>query len=304
MNAAAPRTDPPPAGFEVVLAVAGGAVVGLGLVVAGGAWLAATLSGGKVHGGIGDWLAAAEALAGQPDDPAGAWGHHATGLPGPVIYWLCTVLVAVAVGAVVGGGVWVWRRWSAPTREMFGVHADAKAARPRDVAPLVVPSSCPPTGRMLLGRMAPKGPLLATEDRERHPLSGRAAKRQGDRGSVALIGPTRAGKTVLVSAGIIAWDGPVVALSVKRDLYNATAGARAARGELAVFDPGGVTKLASARWTPLRDVTTASGALRAGRSLAQAIPRTGVTGGDFWAESLGVWCRVFLGQDRLVLTAG
>jgi type IV secretion system protein VirD4 len=125
---------------------------------------------------------------------------------------------------------------------------------------------------------------LATEDRERYPAKGRAGRRQGDRGSVALIGPTRAGKTVLASAGIVAWDGPVVALSVKRDLYNATAAARAQRGELAVFDPGGVTKLSTARWTPLRDVTTASGALRAGRALAQAIPRTGVQGGDFWAQ--------------------
>src|SRR5690606_5680679 len=53
---------------------------------------------------------------------------------------------------------------------------------------------------------------------------------------------------------------------------------------LAVFDPGGVTGLATARWTPLRDVTTSSGALRAGRALAQAIPRNGVTGGDFWAS--------------------
>jgi type IV secretion system protein VirD4 len=88
---------------------------------------------------------------------------------------------------------------------------------------------------------------------------------------------------VLASAGIVGWDGPVVALSVKRDLYDATAAARASRGDLAVFDPGGVTGLSTARWTPLRDVTTASAAHRAGRALAQAIPRTGVTGGDFWA---------------------
>jgi type IV secretion system protein VirD4 len=113
----------------------------------------------------------------------------------------------------------------------------------------------------------------------------RAAKRrQGDRGSVALIGPTRSGKTVLLSGGIVGWDGPVVALSVKRDLYNATASARAGRGELAMFDPGGGTKLPTARWTPLRDVTTASGAARAGKALAAAIPRTGVEGGDFWAQ--------------------
>jgi type IV secretion system protein VirD4 len=148
---------------------------------------------------------------------------------------------------------------------------------------LVVRSVVPPVGRMLLGRMAPRGPLLATEDRERHQMRGRAARRQGNRGSVALIGPTQSGKTVLASSAIVAWKGPVVALSVKRDLYNTTAAARADAGEVAVFDPGGVTRLPSARWSPLRDVTTAVGALRAGRALAQAIPHNGVQGGDFWA---------------------
>lgn len=284
MDRATPRDQPPPAGFEIAVLAAGGVAVAVASIVAGGAWLAAMAAGGTVHGGLGGWLGVAGRLAGHPGDPTAAWGGDATGLPGPVLYWTCTALVAAAFTGLVGAGVWLWRRWSAPGREMFGVHADAKVARARDVRPLVVSSTKPPVGRMLLGRMAPRGPLLATEDRERHPMSGRAAKRQGDRGSVALIGPTRAGKTVLVSAGIVAWDGPVVALSVKRDLYNATAGARAQRGELAVFDPGGVTKLATARWTPLRDVTTASGALRAGRALAQAIPRTGVTGGDFWAQ--------------------
>jgi type IV secretion system protein VirD4 len=83
---------------------------------------------------------------------------------------------------------------------------------------------------------------------------------------------------------MIGWDGPVVALSVKRDLYDVTAAARSVAGSLAVFDPGASTGLATARWTPLRGVHTASGALRAGRALAAAIPRNGVQGGDYWAQ--------------------
>jgi len=220
-----------------------------------------------------------------------------------VLYWLCTVVALAIIGAAGYGVYRAWRRWTGPSRELFGVKADALIARPGDIRPLIVESSLPPTGRMLLGRMAPRGPFLATEDRERHPMTGRHARRQGDRGSVALIGPTRSGKTVLASAGIVAWEGPVVALSVKRDLYDATAGARAARGELAVFDPGGVTKLPTARWTPLRDVTTASGALRAGRALAQAIPRGGVTGGDFWAQHGETFIGAYLslaGLSRLI----
>lgn len=267
----------------MVVAVIGGAGVAVASVVAGGAWLATRLTGGTVSGGLGDWLTVSGRLASSPGDPQAAWSDSAIGIPGPVVYWACTLSVAMMVGAVVAAGFLLWRRVWAPSRSRFGVPADARVARPRDVGPLVVSGTVPPTGRLLLGRLAPRGPVLATEDRERHPAKRRRAVReQGDRGSVALIGPTRSGKTVLASAGIIGWDGPVVALSVKRDLYDTTAAARASRGELAVFDPGGVTGFATARWTPLREVTTTSGAKRAGRALAQAIPRNGVTGGDYW----------------------
>ena len=143
--------------------------VGGGVVVWGGAWLAAVVAGGRVSGGVGDWLRAAGRLVSSPGDPARAWGERASGLPGPVVYWACTAAVAFVAGLVVAGVVWVWRRWSTPSRSRFGVPVDARVARPRDVRPLVVAGSLPPTGRLLLGRMAPHGPLLATEDRERHP---------------------------------------------------------------------------------------------------------------------------------------
>lgn len=275
--------EPAGSGFELAIAVIGGATVTVAGVVGGGAWVATRSRGGRVSGGIGDLLTVAGRLASSPGDPAAAWGDLATGVPGPVVYWSCTLLVSIVAGGVISGVVVVWRRTWSPSRSTFGVAADARVARARDVGPLAVPTTVAPTGRFLLGRLAPRGPLLATEDRERHPARGRRALReQGDRGSVALIGPTRSGKTVLASAGIIGWDGPVVALSVKRDLYDATGAARAERGDLAVFDPGGVTSLPTARWTPLREVTTTSGARRAGRALAQAIPRNGVTGGDYW----------------------
>ena len=281
---ASPQAATGSGGFELVVVVVGGFVLLISGVIYGGAWLAAKLSGGAISGGgVTELLAVAGRLAKRPGDPQAAWGSLATGLPGAGVYWSCTVAVLVAAIVVAAAGVWVWRSWSAPSRERLGVSTEARLARPSDVKPLTVGSSVPPTGRMLLGRLAPRGSMLATEDRERHPASGRRAlSRQGDRGSVALIGPTRSGKTVLASAGIIAWNGPVIALSVKRDLYDATAAARAKRGDIAVFDPSGVTGLPTARWTPLRAITTTSGAARAGRALAQAIPTNGVTGGDFW----------------------
>ncbi|HRD99928.1 MAG TPA: hypothetical protein PLV68_01445, partial [Ilumatobacteraceae bacterium] len=73
-------------------------------------------------------------------------------------------------------------------------------------------------------------------------------------------------------------------MSVKRDLYDTTVAARAAKGDIAVFDPGGVTGLPTARWSPLEATVTSSGALRTGRALAQAIPKGGVTNAEYWAE--------------------
>ncbi len=272
-------------GAEVALIAAGAAVIAVGAVTWAGARLAAATTGGHVGGGLGDWLTVtARLLGGQP--PTEAWGDLAGGLPGPVVYW-ATTAVALTVAVAVGVGLWWgWRHLNpgGDRRMRFGQDTNATQARPRDVAPLIIDTIIPPTGRMLLGRMAPKGPLLATEDRDRHPLAGRAARRQGNRGSVALIGPTGSGKTALATTAVATWDGPAVVVSVKRDLYDTTIAARAARGDIAVFDPGGVTGLPTARWSPLAATTTSSGALRTGRALAQAIPTGGVTNADYWAE--------------------
>jgi type IV secretion system protein VirD4 len=279
------RVGPSFAGGEYALIAVGGGVVGIGVVTWLGAKLAALFSGGAVRGGLGEWLVVAVRLA-RGHSPADAWGEQASALPNAVVYWLCTGVVLAAAAGLVVGGVVVWRRVVPRTdrRVRFGQDTDAREARPRDVGPLIVDSVVPPTGRMLLGRMSGGGPLLATEDRERHPLEGRDARRQGNRGSVALVGPTGSGKTALATSAIATWDGPVVAVSVKRDLYDTTVAARAHKGSIAVFDPGGATGLPTARWSPLESTITSSGALRTGRALAQAIPRGGVTNADYWAE--------------------
>ena len=296
-------------GFELGLVIAGAILILTAAATYTGARLAAVVSGGTVTSrGIGSLLGVAGRLAAHPDDPTAAWGPLATRLPGAGLYWACTIVVLVAVLVVVVGVAWLWRRWASPGRERLGVSTEARLAKRSDIKPLAIDGPIPPTGRMLLGRHAPRGPVLATEDRQRQPTQGRRASiRQGDRGSVALIGPTRSGKTVLASAGIITWDGPVIALSVKRDLYDTTAAARAQRGDIAVFDPSGVTRLPTARWTPLRAITTTSGAARAGRALAQAIPTNGVTGGDFWkshGETLTSAYMSLAGLSMLVPTFG
>ena len=278
------RTTTPGSGFETAVVGGGAAFIGVGLATWLGARISVALTGGSVRGGLGDWLRIGAALI-TGTAPADAWGDDATRLPTAAVYWAST---AFAVALVCGGavGLWVlWRRFAGDDdRSRFGQPTNAHEARPGDVAPLIVPSVIPPTGRMLLGRMTGGGPLLATEDRQRHPLTGKAARRQGNRGSVALIGPTGSGKTALATSAIATWNGPVVAVSVKRDLYDTTVNARSNRGDIAVFDPGGVTGLPTARWSPLEATVTSSGALRTGRALAQAIPKGGVTNAEYWAE--------------------
>src|SRR4051794_22951390 len=83
--------EPSSGGFEVLVAVIGGVVVAITTVTFAGAWLAAGLSGGWVSGGIGDWLSVTGRLVSAPGDPSAAWAEHAAGLPGPVLYWCCTL---------------------------------------------------------------------------------------------------------------------------------------------------------------------------------------------------------------------
>lgn len=281
----APQRPPAAAsGGEIALLAIGGAVLGTAIVTFAGAAAAAALFGGTTAGGLGEWLAVTGRLL-TGVQPHVAWEPTGGVVPSGWRYWLpagaCYVLyVMVLMGLI------VWRvRASSLGRVRFGQPTEAREAEPGDVVPLRIPEMRPPTGRMLLGRMAAhRKVLLATEDRERHPLTGKAARRQGNRGSVAMIGPTGSGKTAAVISAIATWDGPVVAVSVKRDLYDVTSTVRAKAGELAVFDPGAATGLPTARWSPLTAVTTASGALQTGRALAQAIPRSGVDNADFWAK--------------------
>lgn len=57
------RVEPPGAGLELVVVAAGAAAVLAGLVTAGGAWLAAWFSDGRVGGGLADWLRVTVRLA-------------------------------------------------------------------------------------------------------------------------------------------------------------------------------------------------------------------------------------------------
>jgi type IV secretion system protein VirD4 len=256
-------------------------VVGVSVTVWLGAAAAAAVSGGGVlPATLADAMVAAVRLPSHVSRPADAWPvAAATVLPGPVVYWAATTVAAPFVAVPAGLLLRWWTGGPVGTarRTPLGVDARPRFARPRDLAPLIVRRPLP--GRFALGRVGRR--LVATEGRA--TSRWRRQRRRGDRGAVALIGPSRSGKTAAAVAGILEWPGPAVLASVKTDLWAPTAGWRSRLGTCRVFDPTGYTGHPGAGWTPLRAADSASGAQRAARALCDAAPRHGVEGGaDFW----------------------
>lgn len=263
---------------------------GAGLLVAGVAWagaaLAATLTGSRFDAALADAFAALAELARHPRDPADAWPPPTRDqLPAAPLYWAATAAVALAASVVVAVGIRLWRGSEVGTakRRPLGVDARAQFARRRDLATIAVRRSSP--GRFILGSAS--GTLVASECRTDRTGLGRIRRphpRAGDRGAIALIGPSRSGKTTAVVSGILEWQGPAVLSSVKDDLLRVTAGWRAGQGDIAVFDPTDTTNLASAAWSPLRAAGSTLGAQRAARALCEAAPKgKNVEGGlDYW----------------------
>lgn len=263
--------------------------------IAGAVWAGAALatlaSGrGALDAGLVDAVHATVALPGNLTDPSAAWPEPASSqAPGPWLYWPATLLVVAAAVCIISIGL----RWRAGTRSTgpvrlrrLGVKGDARFATAADLAPLVVGGPMP--GRFILGRVGRH--LVATEDRRLAPAtSRRARRRQGDRGAVALIGPSRSGKTTAAIAGILEWTGPAVLASVKTDLLAATIGWRSEQGAVRVFDPTSCTGQEAASWSPLRDAKTVQGAQRAARVLADTAPGS-VEDDAFWTSQ----CEILL----------
>lgn len=260
-------------------------VAAIAAMVWAGAALATVVVGhGALDAGIADAARAAVALPDNLTHPAQAWPTPADEqVPGPWIYWPATLLtVGLAIAAAMA--LLRWRsvsRSTGPVRlRRLGMTGDARFATTRDLAPLIVDG--PKPGRFILGRVGRH--LIATEDRRLSPAKGRRARhRQGDRGAVALIGPSRSGKTTAAIAGILEWEGPAILASVKTDLLGATIDWRREKGKVRVFDPTGCTGQDQSTWSPLRDAKTVQGALRAARVLADTAPGS-VEDGDFWTS--------------------
>jgi type IV secretion system protein VirD4 len=264
-------------------------VVALGVITAGGtvwvgATVAASITGGRLDASAADAMNAAVRLPRRIGDPAAAWPiEMAEELPGPIAYWICTALAAAAAVVLGVAAMRLWQRlWRAGTddRSRLGVDARARMAQARDLRTLFV--KVPAAGRFVLGRFGRQ--LVATECRATTPSSRRPGvrRRQGDTGAIALVGPSRSGKTVAAVAGILEWEGPAILSSVKTDLLSSTIGWRATKGEVRVYDPLGLTPCAGVGWSPLAQAVTVSGARRSARSLLEAVADDGT-------ENLGMW---------------
>jgi type IV secretory pathway TraG/TraD family ATPase VirD4 len=230
-----------------------------GLALAAGvAWTIPALAG-LLHTGhlphIGPPRALISALRllgdGHWGDPANAYPSEArASLPGPLLWWLVTLLVLGAAAAAVT--LAVRRLEPEMARERLGRRAfDWRGARPRTWARY---------RDLRMGRGEARGFSLGRVD-------GRPVHAD-EEAHVVVIAPTRAGKTTrCVIPWLLEHEGPAIVTSTNRDVIHATREARERSGRVWIFDPFGVESMA---WSPLAGCESWSGALRQAQWLADA----------------------------------
>ncbi len=179
-------------------------------------------------------------------------------------------LLVLALALPACSAVWWWA--SGRRRAGGGRPPGPGWASRRELSPLLCRAVA--GDRVVLGRA--HGRLVAAEHRQ----------------SVLVVGPSQSGKTTgLAVPAIVEWAGPVLATSVKTDLLGASLAARSARGEVAVFDPTGVTGEPSFGWSPLDE----SGSWRGARRVAEALCSVGERSGGI--EDASYW---YAAAERLL----
>jgi len=277
-------------GLDGMAIIVLGAVSLLGIVWAGAQLATWTSTGKWLPAGAQDAATALVHLPTHGGEPALAWpAPLQPSIPGPTLYWGCTALIAVVVLVVavkVAGLITGNREPGMAKRKRLGVDTQAHLATKKDLKTLIVRKPGQ-SGRFVLGKV--HGRLVATEDLQNAPTRGRRARRrQGDRMGVAIFGPTRCGKTANLIGGILDWPGPAILSSMKDDLLRDTLQHRLRLGEVKVFDPTRILDVPEglrARWSPLRNAETATGAQRAAQAVTSIVPMGDVTSGDFWNAS-------------------
>ena len=149
---------------------------------------------------------------------------------------------------------------------------DARFATRSAAKPLVLQG--PSSGRIGLGRWA-TGSWRGT----RHRLAAPAG------GSVLVVGPTQSGKSSsLVIPALLAWEGPVLAASVKDDLVLATAAWRRRLGEVGVLDPLGAQPGMACRFDPVALAGSWPKARATAAALCEPLAESGGSDAAFWGQ--------------------
>ncbi len=245
--------------------VVGAVIVVLTLAVL--CWLvaaAATLVGSGRPPGLSlvEAIAATARLAadGLWDAPRDAYPQTtADRMPGVAVWWSSASVVIATTATIVG---WSFRRFEpqiARTR-LARRPGDLRGARPRPWArPRDIPE--PEPGGFSVGRL------------------DRRTIRTAEESHVALIAPTRAGKTTrYVIPWLLEHEGPAIVTSTKTDILDATREARTA-GEVWVFDPFGTE---SCSWDALEGCADWSSALRQAHWLAEATQQGDSELSSYW----------------------
>jgi type IV secretion system protein VirD4 len=252
---------------------------GLATTTAAGvlAWLAGQLAGllfghTWLHLSPGDVVLILWRLSSTLSDPKQAWPAAARGvLPGPVGLYFSAALVVASIAGLIAVVVRLGTQYlpgrapgHRPGHEHTRRHRKGSVwASGRELRRLYVRR--PQPGRVIVGRtsrlagLAKGGRLLASEDCH----------------SVLIFGPTGSFKTSgALILGILDWQGPVLATSVKPDVLRATMAARARKGEVTIIDPLRASGEVVAQWTPLASCGTWAGAQQMAVMLANAIEQT------------------------------
>ncbi|MGD9734731.1 MAG: type IV secretory system conjugative DNA transfer family protein [Solirubrobacterales bacterium] len=253
--------------------------VGLGLVLLVGAfgvgvavWVvgqvaAVVLGAGTLSISLGEMPGVLARLPSTLSDPAAAWPVSDRGrLPGPVGFYAVT---AVALALLGGAGLGAARLSDGHRGGRGGRGpSGARWARARDLRSLIVPRAQP--GRLTLGRLGRR--MVATEPRA----------------STLVIGPSQSGKTAgLAIPAILEAAGPVVAVSVKRDLLDHTLAARRAIGDVWIYDPTGAARLGEAGlvgWDPVASCAEWTDARRMAHNLTSAQGASAGRDAEFWLQ--------------------
>src|SRR6266487_379228 len=229
------------------------------VAVTGAVWaaahVAAALAGGQVPAFSQQWVA---------DLAAGRIARTWPGTP----TWLVIAIAAAIAGRLIRAAAFAW--WQITRHRARPGDPVAALRRNPGIEPLTTAPSAR-TATRLRPSLAAAGPRRITPadtglilgDLRQPAGRGPALYASWEDTIIGFMAP-RSGKTTTLGVPyVLSAPGPVVATSIKADLWAATAGPRAGRGRTWLFDPQGITfQPQQWWWDPLAGVTTVEAAHR------------------------------------------